>query len=319
MKPYGKTIAQMIVVRFGCWAALAWGARAQGAAAQQQPVTTLPLDHMLLTRTQPRRVMDSLIHVSLWQRSPWTGVPSAPRTTSLALTSPTGIEILAGVGGPGYGATSPAPRGWQAFHMSAWPTRRDGPERWELSFGHGTWAGRSLRVDGNQDRAWNEAGDPVLGDTYQTVGVPDASAGLLLSGGARSSWRCPRVRVLGSAACLFTRAQIGGDSRLGVAPACTSCPTATAQEVGAGRPCCRCQHLRPIPAEWSAALCGWTTAATSGRWRGTAQRAQAIWAQGSRLNDQLTFSYNQELGDGQHWPRFSGGGHEVVLGFTVPR
>lgn len=87
-----------IIFRFGCWAFLAC-ATAQVASAQQQPVTTLPLDHMFDAHPAAAG-MDSLIHVSLWQRSPWTGVPSAPRTTSLALTSPTASKSL-GVGGPG--------------------------------------------------------------------------------------------------------------------------------------------------------------------------------------------------------------------------
>ena len=143
-----------------------------GLGAQQLPVTTLPLDHAFDAHPAAAGA-DTLIHVSLWQRSPWTGVPSAPRTTSLALTSPTGSSRL------GWGARAwsdiAGPTRMAGVHMGLAYTSR-WTERWNLSFGMGLgWM--QFSVDGNQIEL-EEAGDPVLGDTYQTIGVPDASAGL---------------------------------------------------------------------------------------------------------------------------------------------
>ena len=86
--------------------------------AQQLPVTTLPLDHPF--DAHPAAAADSAIRVSIWQRSPWTGLPSAPRTTALALTSPTGSESFPGV--PDSGVMWRARPGWQASTQD-WPTR----------------------------------------------------------------------------------------------------------------------------------------------------------------------------------------------------
>ena len=54
--------------------------------AQQLPVTTLPLDHPF--DAHPGAAADTVIHVSIWQRSPWTGVASAPRTCYVELVDP---------------------------------------------------------------------------------------------------------------------------------------------------------------------------------------------------------------------------------------
>ncbi len=302
MKPYSNTIAQMkwsLVV-----AALAWGA---GLGAQQLPVTTLPLDHAFDAHPAAAGA-DSLIHVSLWQRSPWTGVPSAPRTTSLALTSPTGSSSL------GWGARAwsdiAGPTRMAGFHMGlAYKSRWT--ERWNLSLGMGLgWM--QFSVDGNQIEL-EEAGDPVLGDTYQTVGVPDASAGLLLSDGTLML-AVSASQVLGSAVPVFEG--VGGDSRL--ESHLRAMLSYRFKKGGLGwTPILQVQHLRPIPAEWSASL--------------RVDKSQDFWAMagyrsagaghfgaGVRLNDQLTFSYNRNWATGA-LAQVLGGGHEVVLGFTVPR
>ena len=63
-----------------------------GAFAQQLPVTTLPLDHPF--DAHPGAAADTAIHVSIWQRSPWTGVASAPRTKRCVLRRPAGRTFL---------------------------------------------------------------------------------------------------------------------------------------------------------------------------------------------------------------------------------
>ena len=295
-----------IIFRFGCWAFLAC-ATAQVASAQQQPVTTLPLDHMFDAHPAAAG-MDSLIHVSLWQRSPWTGVPSAPRTTSLALTSPTASKSL------GWGA-----RVWSDI---AGPTRMSGAHvglayktRWTrdlgLSFGLGLgWT--QFALDGNKIEL-EQGGDPVLGDTYQSVGVPDASAGLLLSGGA-FQLAVSAGQILGSSLPVYQGTNL--DSRLQ-----SHLRAQVSYRYSSGdwgwTPVLQYQHLRPIPAEWSAAM--------------RVDHSRDVWAMagyrsggaahlgaGDKINNQLTFSYNR------NWATASlaqvlGGGHEVVLGFTVPR
>ena len=236
--------------------------------------------------------MDSLIHVSLWQRSPWTGVPSAPRTTSLALTSPTASKSL------GWGA-----RVWSDI---AGPTRMSGAHvglayktRWTrdlgLSFGLGLgWT--QFALDGNKIEL-EQGGDPVLGDTYQSVGVPDASAGLLLSGGA-FQLAVSAGQILGSSLPV-TRAQIWipGFSHICV----HKCPTATAPEIGGWTPVLQYQHLRPIPAEWSAAM---RVDHSRDVWAMAGYRSAgaAHFGAGVRVNNQLTFSYNRNWATGSVGP-----------------
>jgi len=287
--------------------AVALWAVAVGLGAQQLPITTLPLDHAFDAHPAAAGA-DTLIHVSLWQRSPWTGIPSAPRTTSLALTSPTGSSAV------GWGA-----RAWSDI---AGPTRMTGvhmglayksrwTERWNLSFGMGLgWMQYS--VDGNQIEL-EEAGDPVLGDTYQTVGVPDASAGLLVSDG-KFMLAVSASQVLGAALPVFEGS--GRDSRLESHLRAMMSYRFEKGDWG-WTPIFQAQHLRPIPAEWSVAL--------------RVDKSQEFWAMagyrsagaghlgaGVKVNDQLTFSYNRNWATGV-MAQVLGGGHEVVLGFTVPR
>lgn len=295
-----------VIVALG-WVACGAMAPASQVSAQQQPVTTLPLDHAFDAHPAAAAA-DSLIHVSLWQRSPWTGLPSAPRTTSLALTSPTGSPAL------GWGA-----RAWSDV---AGPTRMSGLHlglayrtRWTedltMSFGMGLgWT--QFAIDGNRVEL-EEAGDPVLADTYQAVGVPDASAGLLLSG-ERFRLMVSAGQVLGSGLPVYEGT--GLDSRLE-----SHLKGLLSYRFGEGEwgwtPVLQFQHLRPIPSEWSAAL--------------RVDRGEDVWAMagyrsagaghfgaGVRINDQLTFSYNRNWAMGS-LARVLGGGHEVVLGFTVPR
>ena len=237
MKAFSNNIARMR------WSmTVAFAVLAMGLGAQQLPVTTLPLDHAFDAHPAAAGA-DTLIHVSLWQRSPWTGIPSAPRTTSLALTSPTGSSAV------GWGA-----RAWSDI---AGPTRMTGvhmglaytsrwTERWKLSFGLGLgWM--QFSVDGNQIEL-EEAGDPVLGDTYQTIGVPDASAGVLVSDGT-FKFAVSASQVLGAALPVFEGS--GRDSRLESHLRALLSYRFERGDWG-WTPILQAQHLRPIPAEWSA-------------------------------------------------------------------
>ena len=277
------------------------------ARAQQQPVTTLPLAHMYDAHPAAAGA-DSLIHVSLWQRSPWTGLPSAPRTTSLALTSPTSSKSLS------WGA-----RVWSDV---AGPTRMSGAHagmvysaQWtrkmRMSLGLGVgWT--QFSIDGNRIEL-EQAGDPTLEDIYQAVGVPDATAGLLLTGG-EFRFAVSAGHVLGSSLPVYEGT--GLDSRL-----TSHMRMLISNRFNRGQwgitPVVQVQHLRPIPTEWALAL--------------RVDRDKSVWAMagyrsagaghfgaGMRINDQLTFSYNRNWAMGS-LARVLGGGHEVVLGFTVPR
>lgn len=275
--------------------------------AQQLPVTTLPLDHMFDAHPAAPAA-DSLIHVSLWQRSPWTGVPSAPRTTALALTSPTGSESLS------WGA-----RVWSDV---AGPTRMAGAHaalvyktEWTRGLGMAFALGvgwTQFAIDGNRIDL-EVPGDPTLDDTYQAVGVPDASAGLLIAND-RLNFAVSAGQILGSNLPVYQGT--GVESRLE-----SHLRVLAAYRFGAGTwgwtPVAQFQHLRPVPSEWSVAL--------------KVDRARNVWAMGGyrsagaghfgagvRINDQLAFSYNRNWAMGS-LARVLGGGHEVVLGFTVPR
>jgi len=294
-------------IRYGLGLLVALLMLAEAGKGQQQPITTLPLDHAFDAHPAAA-ASDSLIHVGLWQRSPWTGLPAAPRTTSLSLTSPTGSEAL------GWGA--------RAFSDVAGPTRMAGAHfglayriRWardiNMAFGLGLgWT--QFSIDGNRI-ALEEAGDPVLGDTYQAVGVPDASAGLMLTT-ERLKFAVSAGQVLGSGLPVYEGT--GFDSRLQA-----HMRALVSYRLGEGEwgwtPMVQVQHLRPIPLEWSAAL--------------RVDKARDVWAMagyrsagaahfgaGVRLNEQLSFSYNRTWAAGS-LARVLGGGHEVVLGFTVPR
>ena len=278
-----------------------------GVNAQQQPVTTLPLDHMFDAHPASAGA-DSLIHVSLWQRSPWTGVPSAPRTTALALTSPTGSEALA------WGA-----RVWSDV---AGPTRMAGAHarlvyrtRWtndlNLAFGLGLgWT--QFAVDGNRVTL-EQAGDPALLDAYQAVGVPDASAGLMVSN-QRLKLAVSAGHILGSDLPVYDGTSL--DSRLA-----SHLKALLSYRFSSGdwgwTPIVQYQHLRPIPAEWSAAL---RVDRKEGAWvmGGYRSAGAGHFGAGVRINDQLTFSYNRNWAMGS-LARVLGGGHEIVLAFTVPR
>lgn len=274
--------------------------------AQQLPVTTLPLDHAF--DAHPAAAADSLIRVSIWQRSPWTGVPSAPRTTALALTSPTGSESLA------WGA-----RFWSDV---AGPTRMAGVHaglaystRWtddlKLSFGLGLgWM--QFSIDGSRID-FETAGDPTIGETYQTVGVPDASAGLWIQGRQLTA-AFSAGQVLGGDLPVYDGT--GVESRL---ESHLRAMVAYRFESGGWgwTPILQAQHLRPVPPELSASL-----RVDRGReyWGMVGYRSAgaAHLGAGIRINNQLTFSYNRNWATGA-LARVLGGGHEVVLAFTVPR
>jgi len=277
------------------------------AGAQQQPVTTLPLDHAFDAHPAAAG-QDSLIHVSLWQRSPWTGLPSAPRTTSLSLTSPTGSKSL------GWGARAwsdvAGPTRMSGLHMGlAYKTRWT--DRWKMSFGIGLgWT--QFAIDGNQiDLEVDD--DPVLGSTYQAVGVPDATAGLLLSDG-NFVLAASAGQVLGSAVPVFEGT--GLDSRL--TPHLRMMMSYRhARGQWGWTPIFQLQQLRPIPMEWSLSL---RVDKERDFWAMAGYRSAGAghFGAGVRLNDQLTFSYNRNWATGS-LAQVLGGGHEVVLGFTVPR
>lgn len=274
--------------------------------AQQLPVTTLPLDHAF--DAHPAAAADSAIRVSIWQRSPWTGLPSAPRTTALALTSPTGSESLS------WGA-----RFWSDV---AGPTRMAGVHaglayttRWtedlRLSFGLGLgWM--QFSIDGTRID-FETAGDPALGDTYQAVGVPDATAGLWIQG-EKLTAAFSAGQVLGGDLPVYDGT--GVESRL--ESHLRGMVAYRFESAGLGwTPIVQVQHLRPVPAELSAAL-----RVDKGReyWAmvGVRSAGAAHLGAGIRINNQLTFSYNRNWATGA-LARVLGGGHEVVLAFTVPR
>ena len=277
------------------------------AVSQQQPVTTLPLSH--LYDAHPAAAgEDSLIHVSLWQRSPWTGLPSAPRTTSLALTSPTSSEALS------WGA-----RVWSDV---AGPTRMSGAHagmayktRWtrnlRMSFGLGLgWT--QFSIDGNRIEL-EQAGDPSLDDTYQAVGVPDATAGLLI---ASEDFRfaASAGHVLGSRLPIYEGTSL--DTRLKYHLRFLLSKRFSSGQWG-WTPVVQYQQIRPIPPEWSLSL---RVDKDRDVWAMAGYRSAGAghFGAGIRINDQFTFSYNRNWAMGT-LARVLGGGHEVVLGFTVPR
>lgn len=281
-------------------------AMAQNSHAQQLPVTTLPLDHAY--DAHPAAAADTAIRVSIWQRSPWTGVASAPRTTALSLTSPTGSSSL------GWGA-----RFWSDV---AGPTRMAGVHaglaysaQWtddlRLSFGLGLgWM--QFSIDGNRID-FEQAGDPALGDTYQAIGVPDASAGVWISG-RRLDAAFSAGQVLGGNLPVYDGTSV--ESRLE-----SHLRGMVAYRIPSGSwgwtPILQFQHLRPIPAELSASL---RVDRNRDQWfmAGIRSAGAAHLGAGIRLNDQLSFSYNRNWATGS-LARVLGGGHEVVLAFTVPR
>ena len=274
--------------------------------AQQLPVTTLPLDHPF--DAHPAAAADTVIHVSIWQRSPWTGVASAPRTTALALTSPTGSKSI------GWGA-----RVWSDV---AGPIRMAGAHgglayttQWtkslRLSFGLGLgWT--QFSIDGNRIE-FEQEGDPALGDTYQSVGVPDATAGLWVSG-ERFRAGFSAGQILGGNLPVYDGT--GVESRLE-----SHLRGLLAYRFGSGMlgltPIVQFQHLRPIPAEASLSL---RVDRNQEHWvmAGYRTAGAAHFGAGIRINNQLTFSYNRSWAMGA-LARVLGGGHEVVLAFTVPR
>ena len=274
--------------------------------AQQLPVTTLPLDHPF--DAHPGAAADTVIHVSIWQRSPWTGVASAPRTTALALTSPTGSKSI------GWGA-----RVWSDV---AGPTRMAGAHagmayttQWtqslRLSFGLGLgWT--QFSIDGNRIE-FEQEGDPALGDTYQSVGVPDATAGIWVSG-ERLRAGLSAGQILGGNLPVYDGT--GVESRLE-----SHLRGLIAYRFGSGMfgwtPVLQFQHLRPIPAELSLSL---RVDRNQEHWvmAGYRTAGAAHFGAGIRINNQLTFSYNRNWAMGA-LARVLGGGHEVVLAFTVPR
>jgi type IX secretion system PorP/SprF family membrane protein len=275
-------------------------------SGQQMPVTTLPLDHAF--DAHPAAASDTLIRVSIWQRSPWSGVASAPRTTSLAITSPTGSDALA------WGA-----RFWSDV---AGPTRMAGAHAglsystfWtqglRMSFGLGIgWT--QFAIDGNRID-FEQAGDPALGDTYQAVGVPDASAGLWVSND-RLNIAISAGQVLGGNLPVYSgtgmESQLESHLRGMVA-------YRFGTEQWGWTPVLQFQHLRPIPAEVSGAL---KVDRQGEYWAmlGYRSAGAAHLGAGIKLNNQLTFSYNRNWATGS-LARVLGGGHEVVLAFTVPR
>ena len=276
------------------------------ATAQQLPVTTLPLDHPF--DAHPGAASDTSIHVSIWQRSPWTGVASAPRTTALALTSPTGLKSV------GWGA-----RVWSDV---AGPTRMAGAHaglayttKWtkslRLSFGLGLgWT--QFSIDGNRIE-FEQAGDPALGDTYRSVGVPDATAGFWISG-ERLRAGFSAGQILGGSLPVYDGT--GVEARLE-----SHFRGLLAYRFGSGlfgwTPVFQFQHLRPIPAEASVSL---RVDRNQEHWvmAGYRTAGAAHFGAGIRINNQLTFSYNRSWAMGV-LARVLGGGHEVVLAFTVPR
>ena len=278
----------------------------QAAMAQQLPITTLPLDHAF--DAHPAAASDTLIHVSIWQRSPWSGVASAPRTTSLAITSPTGSSSLS------WGA-----RFWSDV---AGPTRMAGAHaglayatQWteglRMSFGLGLgWT--QFAIDGNRIE-FEQAGDPALGDTYSATGLPDASAGIWLSSD-RLNAAFSAGQVLGGNLPVFNGTGAGSQLESHMRGMVT-------YRFGSGQwgwsPIVQFQHLRPIPAEVSGAL----RVARGGEYWGMLGYRSAGAAHlgaGIKINNQLTFSYNRNWATG-NLARVLGGGHEVVLAFTVPR
>ena len=277
-----------------------------GAHAQQLPVTTLPLDHPF--DAHPGAAADTAIHVSIWQRSPWTGVASAPRTTALALTSPTGSSSI------GWGA-----RVWSDV---AGPTRMAGAHaglayttRWtkslRLSFGLGLGF-TQFAIDGNRIE-FEQEGDPALGDTYQSVGVPDASAGVWITGkGLKAGFSAGQV--LGGNLPVYDGT--GVESRLESHLRGMVAYRFTSGMFG-WTPIVQFQHLRPVPAEASLAL---RVDRNQEHWvmAGYRSAGAAHFGAGVRINNQLTFSYNRNWAMGA-LARVLGGGHEVVLAFTVPR
>ena len=242
--------------------------------------------------------------MSIWQRSPWTGLPSAPRTTALALTSPTGSESLS------WGA-----RFWSDV---AGPTRMAGVHaglayttRWtedlRLSFGLGLgWM--QFSIDGTRID-FETAGDPALGDTYQAVGVPDATAGLWIQG-EKLTAAFSAGQVLGGDLPVYDGT--GVESRL--ESHLRGMVAYRFESAGLGwTPIVRVQHLRPVPAELSAAL----RVDKYKYWAMVGVRLrQAHLGAGIRINNQLTFSYNRNwataLAGARRWTR-------GCAAFTVPR
>ena len=286
--------------------AVVWVSMAAMVSAQQLPVTSLPLDHAF--DAHPAAAADSAIRVSIWQRSPWTGVPSAPRTTALALTSPTGSKSLA------WGA-----RFWSDV---AGPTRMAGVHavlaystRWtddlKLSFGLGLgWM--QFSVDGTRIEL-ETAGDPTIGDTYRAIGVPDASAGLWIQGKQLTA-AFSAGPVLGGNLPVYDGT--GVESRL--ESHLRAMVAYRFESGGVGwTPILQAQHLRPVPPELSASL---RVDKNQDFWGmvGVRSAGAAHLGAGIRLNNELSFSYNRNWATGA-LARVLGGGHEVVLAFTVPR
>lgn len=184
-------------------------------------------------------------------------------------------------------------------------------EELKMSFGLGLgWT--QFSIDGNRIEL-EQAGDPALGDTYQAIGVPDATAGLMISS-PRFQMAVSAGQVLGGGLPAYDGTSV--DSRLEA-----HLRGLLSYRFGSGEwgwtPVLQFQHLRPVPSEWSAAL--------------RVDKAQDVWAMagyrsagaghfgaGVRINDQLTFSYNRNWAMGT-LAKVLGGGHEVVLAFTVPR
>lgn len=305
--PYAMTMGST-GFRWGALFALLAGTlwMTQGLVAQQLPVTTLPLDHAF--DAHPAAAADSAIHVSIWQRSPWTGVPSAPRTTALALTSPTGSESLSW--GVRFWSDVAGPTRMAGAHAGLAYTAK-WTESLNLSFGLGLgWT--QFAIDGNRVDL-EVAGDPALGETYQATGVPDASAGIWLSG-EKLTAAFSAGQVLGGNLPVYDIRNI--DARL--APHLRGMLAYRFARGDWGwTPVFQFQHLRPIPAELSASL---RVDKGSQYWlmAGYRSAGSAHFGAGIRLNNQLTFSYNRNRATGS-LSRVLGGGHEVVLAFTMPR
>ena len=153
-----------------------------------------------------------------------------------------------------------------------------------------------------------------MGDTYQAIGVPDATAGVWIQG-EKLTAAFSAGQVLGGDLPVYDGTSV--ESRL--ESHLRGMVAYRFESAGLGwTPIVQFQHLRPVPAELSAAL--------------RVDKGQEYWAHGRRsfcgcsafgsrhpINNQLTFSYNRNWATGALPARVLGGGHEVVLAFTVPR
>ena len=179
------------------------------------------------------------------------------------------------------------------------------------SFGRGLGV-TQFAIDGNRIDGGQE-GDPARGDTYQSVGVPDATAGVWITGkGLKAGFSAGQV--LGGNLPVYDGT--GVESRLESHLRGMVAYRFTSGMFG-WTPIVQFQHLRPVPAEAPLAL---RVDRNQEHWvmAGYRSAGAAHFGAGIRINNQLTFSYNRNWAMGA-LARVLGGGHEVVLAFTVPR